>query len=80
MNNDTKNLFLAIALSVVVLVGWQYFVGAPKLTQQRADLKEQQSLPPRPNADAPAAPNGASRPGAPQAGAPTAPGAAVPGV
>lgn len=71
MNNDTKNLFLAIALSVMVLVGWQYFVGAPKLTQQRAEVKEQQSLPPRPNgqAAAPAAPGGA----------PTAPGAAVPG-
>ncbi|MEI2735740.1 MAG: membrane protein insertase YidC [Rhodoblastus sp.] len=76
MNNDTKNLFLAIALSVMVLVGWQYFVGAPKLTQQRADLKEQQALPPRPSSEAgaPAAP----QPGA--AGAPTAPGAAAPGV
>ncbi len=52
MNNDTKNLFLAIALSVMVLVGWQYFVGAPKLTQQRTDLKEQQALPPRPTSEA----------------------------
>ncbi len=63
MMNDTKNLFLAIALSVMVLVGWQYFVGAPKLTQQRADLKEQQSLPPRPTSEAgaPAAPGAIPR-------------------
>ncbi|MFT4096671.1 MAG: membrane protein insertase YidC [Rhodoblastus sp.] len=75
MTNDTKNLFLAIALSVAVLVGWQYFVGAPKLSQQRADIKEQQSLPPRPTSDTTAP----TAPGAPQAGAPAAPGAAVPG-
>ena len=79
MNNDTKNLFLAIALSVMVLVGWQYFVGAPKLSQQRADIKEQQSLPPRPTSDAANPPKpGAPQAGAPQSGAPTAPGAAVP--
>ena len=73
MNNDTKNLFLAIALSVMVLVGWQYFVGAPKLTQQRADQQAQQSLPPRPTSEggAPAAPQ-------PGGAAPTAPGAAAP--
>ncbi|MFV0281053.1 MAG: membrane protein insertase YidC [Rhodoblastus sp.] len=76
MNNDTKNLFLAIGLSVLVLIGWQYFVGAPKLTQQRADIKEQQSLPPRPNADAAGgAPlSGSARPGAPQTSAANAPG------
>jgi len=73
MNNDTKNLFLAIALSVMVLVGWQYFVGAPKLTQQRADQQAQQSLPPRPTSEggAPATPQ-------PGGAAPTAPGAAAP--
>jgi len=74
MNNDTKNLFLAIALSVMVLVGWQYFVGAPKLTQQRADIKEQQTLPPRPTSE-----GGVPAPAAPGA-APTALGSAAPGV
>ncbi len=65
MTNDTKNLFLAIALSVAVLVGWQYFVGAPKLSQQRADIKEQQSLPPRPTSDTPALPAPRRRPAPP---------------
>ena len=50
MNNDSKNLFMAIALSIVVLVGWQYFFGAPKLQKERADLQHEQSIPARPDA------------------------------
>ena len=34
-NRDKSNLFLAIALSVVVLVGWQYFYKAPQVEQQQ---------------------------------------------
>ena len=52
MKDETKNLFLAIALSIVVLVGWQYFVGAPKLDKQRAEQQQaQQVATVRPNAD-----------------------------
>ena len=32
---DTKNLILAVALSVAVLVGWQYFFGMPLLEQKK---------------------------------------------
>ena len=35
MTQDTKNLILAIALSIAVLIGWQYFVGAPQMEKQR---------------------------------------------
>ena len=36
---DTKNLILAVALSVLVLVGWQYFFGMPLLEQKKqADI------------------------------------------
>ena len=28
---DNRNLFLAIALSIVVLIGWQYFIGMPQM-------------------------------------------------
>jgi len=36
MNQDNRNFFLAIALSILVIVGWQYFFAAPQFekTQQ----------------------------------------------
>ena len=57
MNQDHKNLFAAIFLSIVVLVGWQYFVGAPKMEKARTDAREQQIA-------RPAAPNAAAESGA----------------
>ncbi|MFO1117181.1 MAG: membrane protein insertase YidC [Beijerinckiaceae bacterium] len=69
MKDETKNLFLAIALSIVVLVGWQYFVGAPKLDKQRAEQQQaQQVATVRPNADGTTAapvPPGAATPATP---------------
>jgi len=35
MQNDQKNLLLAMALSVMVIVGWNYFFAAPKVQQAR---------------------------------------------
>lgn len=35
MRSDNSNLLLAIALSVMVLLGWNYFVGVPQVQQQR---------------------------------------------
>lgn len=35
MKKDTQNLLLAIGLSILVLVGWQYFIGAPQMERQR---------------------------------------------
>ncbi|MCE2933347.1 MAG: membrane protein insertase YidC [Hyphomicrobiales bacterium] len=34
-SDDNRNLLLAITLSVIVMVGWNYFFGMPKLEQQR---------------------------------------------
>jgi YidC/Oxa1 family membrane protein insertase len=63
---DNKNFFLAIALSLIVLVGWNVFFGMPKLDQQR---KEAQTT------AAPATPApGAAAPGAPAPPAPAADG------
>ena len=42
---DNKNLFLAIALSVLVIVGWQYFYAQPQLEKQRIEKLAQQSNP-----------------------------------
>jgi YidC/Oxa1 family membrane protein insertase len=34
-SEDNRNLILAIALSILVLIGWNYFYGAPLLQKQR---------------------------------------------
>src|SRR5262245_55457439 len=42
--NDQKNTLIAILLSALVLIGWQYFFGLPQMEKQRqeAQLKAQQ--------------------------------------
>ena len=71
--NDQKNTILAIVLSAIVLIGWQYFIGMPQMERQRQEqlLKQQQqqtqAQPPQ------AAPNAAPAPQARRA-APTRPG------
>ena len=32
---DNKNLFLAIGLSILVIVGWNYFYAGPQVERQR---------------------------------------------
>ena len=32
---ENRNMILAIALSLAVLLGWQYFVASPKLEKAR---------------------------------------------
>ena len=41
---DQKNTILAIVLSALVLIAWQYFVGLPQMEKQKqeAQLKAQQ--------------------------------------
>ena len=82
---DQKNTILAIVLSALVLIGWQYFYGMPQMEKQRqeAQLKAQQQQVQQPGQPATQAQPGtppATQPGA-QPGAPTAPGqpAIVPG-
>ncbi len=48
MTQDNKNLYLAIALSILVIVGWNYFYGAPhfeKTRQMQAQLHEPSASP-----------------------------------
>lgn len=40
-SDDNRNLLLAITLSVMVMVGWNYFYGMPKLEQQRVQTQGQ---------------------------------------
>lgn len=44
-SEDNKNLLLAIALSVIVMVGWNYFYGKPTLDQQRQQAQSQTNAP-----------------------------------
>ncbi|MGC2122309.1 MAG: hypothetical protein WA652_05600, partial [Xanthobacteraceae bacterium] len=59
---DHKNTILAIVLSLVVVVGWQYFVGYPQMQrqQQEAALKKQEEKQVQPGA----AQSGETQPGA----------------
>jgi YidC/Oxa1 family membrane protein insertase len=45
MNESNRNMIIAIVLSVVVLLGWQFFVAGPQLQkqQQQAALEQQQA-------------------------------------
>ena len=54
--NENRNTLLAIALSAIILIGWQYFVGVPQLNQQQqtAQQKQSQTGAPQPAAQAPA--------------------------
>ena len=70
MKKDTQNLLLAIGLSILVLVGWQYFIGAPQMERQREAQRaaQQQAATEQavPQRDA-----GGQRPINPATGAPT---------
>jgi YidC/Oxa1 family membrane protein insertase len=71
-SEDTRNLFLAIALSVLVMAAWQYFYAGP--LYQREHQAQMQANNPAPRSETPqgqAAP-GASLPTASPLGAPTA--------
>ena len=78
MGSDNKNLILAIALSVAVLIGWNYFVGGPQMEKQRqsqptaAGQATGPAVPsPAPREGQPATPNPATVPGTGTAGAPS---------
>ncbi|KQT47863.1 insertase [Methylobacterium sp. Leaf456] len=74
MGNDKTNMFVAIALSLVVLLGWHYFVTGPATEKQRQQQAAAQSqTTQQPGGTSPA--DGVPGP-SPQQGGPSAP---VPG-
>jgi YidC/Oxa1 family membrane protein insertase len=67
---EHKNTIIAIVLSLVVVIGWQYFIGYPQMEKQRrealAKQQEQAQLhPPAAVQPAPAQPGTAATPGTP---------------
>ena len=63
---DHKNTIIAIVLSLIVVVGWQYFVGYPQMEKQReqALLKQQEQAQTQPGATQPNAAQPGATPGA----------------
>ena len=83
---DSKNTILAIVLSAVVLIAWQYFYAMPqaerqKLAQQQIQQTTAPAAPGQPTAATPTAPGAPAAPGTPQvpgqAAQPVVPGVAV---
>jgi len=70
-SEDTRNLLLAIALSVLVMAAWQYFYAGPLYQREHQAQTEA-------NQANPAPPNEAQPPGAPTASPPGAPAVATP--
>jgi YidC/Oxa1 family membrane protein insertase len=74
---EHKNTIIAIVLSLLVVVGWQYFIGYPQMGKQRqeAQLKHEEQSHPQPGSTQP----GGTQPGSTQPGTtPAAPGTAAP--
>ncbi|WP_332685504.1 membrane protein insertase YidC [Bosea sp. (in: a-proteobacteria)] len=74
MKEENRNLLLAITLSVVVLLGWQFFYGVPQMEKQKQVAQQNQQT----QSQQPPAPGALPVPGAPPASgtAPAQPGAA----
>ena len=73
---EHKNTILAIVLSLLVVVGWQYFIGYPQMQrqQQQTQLKQQEQTQVQPGAAQP----GAAQPATPEANVPPVPNASAP--
>ena len=69
MREDNKNLIVAIALSLAILLGWQYFFAAPQAEKQRQAALQQQSTQVNPNS-----PNPPASPSQAGGASPTVPG------
>src|SRR6188472_2623807 len=69
---DQKNTILAIVLSALVLIAWQYFVGLPQMEKQKQEalLKQQQQVQ-TPGQPAPTTPGGVQPQLSGQGAAPT---------
>jgi YidC/Oxa1 family membrane protein insertase len=70
---EHKNTILAVVLSALVLIGWQYFVGIPQLEKQKQEQAQQEAQK-RPQPGQPATPAQGSTPPATPGAAPQVPG------
>jgi YidC/Oxa1 family membrane protein insertase len=79
MNDNNKNTILAIVLSALVLIGWQYFFAAPQEKARQEQLQTQQQKQTTPAPAQPGQPAQPAPPGTPQVpGQPGGPAHATP--
>ena len=64
-STDNKNMLLAIVLSAIVLIGWQYFVGLPQMQRQQEAAKQAEIVKQATENKTPAPPAGTATPGTP---------------
>ncbi len=64
-DENTRNTVIAIVLSLIVLLGWQYFIVNPRVEQERQRQQAITAQQTQPNAPAPQAGTAPSAPGAP---------------
>jgi YidC/Oxa1 family membrane protein insertase len=62
--SDNRNMFLAIGLSMMVLIGWQYFFAGPNVAQQQASSIPESASPATPGAATTADPAAPAAPAA----------------
>src|SRR5215212_1745893 len=77
--NDNRNTILAVILSGLVLIAWQYFYNMPQMEKQRAQQAQSELAKPAPQAGSSAAPQTGASP-SPTANAPAQPGSNAPPV
>src|SRR3954469_23418875 len=76
---DNRNTILAVILSGLVLIAWQYFYNMPQMEKQRAQQAQSELAKPAPQAGSSAAPQTGASP-SPTANAPAQPGSNAPPV
>ena len=64
-NTDNKNMLLAIVLSAIVLIGWQFFVGLPQMQRQQEAAKQAEIVKQTTDTKTPAPQPGTATPGTP---------------
>src|ERR1700747_1733069 len=76
---ENRNTILAVILSGLVLIAWQYFYNIPQMEKQRAQQQAQAELQKKDAASQPSQPNNAATPSSttPQAGSAPAPAASA---
>lgn len=66
MTQDNKNLYLAIALSILVIIGWSYLYGSPKIEKARESQTQSQTVPPPSASQGSTLPATPGKPGSPR--------------
>ena len=62
MKSDNRNYYVAIALSVLVVIAWNYFYAGPQMAKMRAQQAQTAAVTDAKNGTTPGAPNALPQP------------------